>query len=149
MKNNVLFIILPIFIFAGEIYSQTENSNSILEKNKPQKSIKNSIKTYDEDLLFNIHDFNLLQQNEEVNNPLLDSLKYVYELIILCKMDLETVPGLSIAEELMERKERQDLIMQSLREYYKVQPKVDLGKLGKILGISEKVLALMFGIIMI
>jgi hypothetical protein len=147
MKLNFILIFFPFFFFVVEVYSQVDESKTETEIKK-RKFEDNTNISLNEVILFDIPNLDSLQTNVD-KNPLLDSLKYIYELKLLCKMDLKTVKGLDISNEIYERDKQRDLVFQSLREYYRDQPKADLGKLSKILGISQKVLALMFGIIML
>ena len=147
MNKHNLIIISFSFLFLAESYYCQVNIQTNDSVHKSNDLVKDTDILLEEYFYNNFINYDSIQILQSVHNFLLDSLKYIYELKILCKMDFENVPGLDISGQILEHNKQSDLILLTSREYYKNQPKYDLSVVGKYLGISKSAAAIILAIL--
>ena len=144
MKIIISFGILFLF-FQEIVFSQNNtfqsNSDSLTPKSKYLYQLLNDSK-YKE---FNNYDMETMGTYERLFS--IDSLKYVYELLMLNNFIRNSLNSNINNTKLLDHKKSHELILLTWKNYYESQPNYDLGIVGKYLGISKKVFALILAVI--
>lgn len=141
MKIIISFGIL-FLLFHQTILSQDDSNYSYSDSLTPKPS---NIYELLNSFQYKEIDNNYLETMVDNSNEFrIDNLKYIYELIMLNKL---LQGGLDNFNNLTEQKRSQSLILLTGKNYYGSQPNYDLGIVGKYLGISKNLFALILAII--
>jgi len=141
-----LIIFLLIFSLSITISSQVNQSklDTTSQTEKSYKSKKNLFVKY---LINDVSDYDSLKIALKVYSFLLDSLKTLKELILTDKMDLGQSTDLSIWPQIFNNQRQIEFLLLTSKEYYKNQPKYNLGAVGKYLKVSNKVAAIILALL--